>query len=125
MMWREISHFFEPSFRYLSINSSMTSFFFRPPYCSMTLMLIFFDFSTRIIDACKHIYAVKFWIATNTYFKPKPKVADSIPCDGCGSINVMKYGFSADKQVFKCKDCQHKFREESLLKKAKFTPELI
>jgi len=37
----------------------------------------------------------------------------------------MKYGFSADKQVFKCKDCQHKFREESLLRKAKFTPELI
>jgi hypothetical protein len=37
----------------------------------------------------------------------------------------MKYGFSADKQVFKCKDCQHKFREPSLLKKAKFTPELI
>jgi len=83
------------------------------------------DFTTRIIDACKHIYGVKFWIAANTYFKPKPKVADSTPCDGCGSVNVMKYGFSADKQVFKCKDCQHKFREPSLLKKAKFTPELI
>jgi putative transposase len=83
------------------------------------------DFTTRIIDSCKHIYAVKFWIAANTYFKPKPKVADAIPCDGCGSVNIMKYGLSANKQVFKCKDCQHKFREPSLLKKAKFTPELI
>lgn len=83
------------------------------------------DFTTRVIDACKHIYAVKFWIATNTYFQPKPKTSGSIPCDVCGSVNVMKYGFSANKQVFKCKDCQHKFREPSLLTKTKFAPELI
>jgi putative transposase len=32
---------------------------------------------------------------------------------------------SADKQVFKCKDCQHKFREPSMFRKAKFSPELV
>lgn len=70
-----------------------------------------------------------FWVATNTYLqeKPKPKVfaEDSIPCDKCGSIRSVKYGMSANKQVFKCKDCQHKFREPTLLKKAKFSPELV
>jgi putative transposase len=30
-----------------------------------------------------------------------------------------------DKQTFYCKECNHKFREPSLLRKAKFTPELI
>jgi hypothetical protein len=35
------------------------------------------DFEYRKIECCKHIYAVKFWIATNTYLQnnnPKPKV---------------------------------------------------
>ena len=36
-----------------------------------------------------------------------------------------RYGNSAGKQVFKCKDCLHKFREPSLLKRARFTPELV
>jgi putative transposase len=87
------------------------------------------DFEYRHIECCKHIYAVRFWIATNTYLqdKPKPKVLakDAISCNKCGSIRVVKYGTSANKQVFKCKDCQHKFREESLLQKVKFSPELI
>lgn len=87
------------------------------------------DFEYREVECCKHIYAVRFCVATNTYLheKPKPQVfaEDSIQCDKCGSIRVVKYGISANKQVFKCKDCQHKFREPSLLKKAKFTPELV
>jgi putative transposase len=83
------------------------------------------DFTTKIIDACKHIYAVKFWIATNTYFKDKRNVPASIPCDKCGSANIIKFGFDCGKQTFYCKDCQHKFREPSLLIKAKFAPELI
>src|SRR5215212_5078967 len=87
------------------------------------------DFEYREVECCKHIYAVRFWIATNTYLqeKPKPKVLskDTISCNKCGSIRVVKYGTSANKQVYKCKDCQHKFREESLLQKVKFSPELI
>ena len=87
------------------------------------------DFEYREVECFKHVYAVRFWVATNTYLqeKPKPKVfaEDAILCDKCGSIRVVKYGTSANKQIFKCKDCQHKFREPSLLKKAKFTPELV
>jgi transposase-like protein len=87
------------------------------------------DFEYRHVECCKHIFAVKFWIATNTYLqeKPKPKVPanDAISCNKCGSIRVVKYGISASKQVYKCKDSQHKFKEESLFQKVKFSPELI
>jgi transposase-like protein len=87
------------------------------------------DFEYREVEACKHIYAVRMQIATKTYLRdePKPKVFadDAIPCDRCGSIRVIRYGTSANKQTFYCKDCHHKFREPSLIKKAKFTPELV
>jgi len=78
---------------------------------------------------CKHIHAVKFWIASQTFVKqekPKPKVFadDSIQCDKCGSIRVIRYGISANKQTYWCKDCSHKFTP-SLIPKTKFTPELI
>ena len=80
------------------------------------------------IGLCYHAHAVKFWIAAQVELKqkPKPKVFsdDSIQCDKCGSIRVWKYGFDAEKQIFKCKDCGHKFRY-SLLKKAKYSPETV
>jgi transposase-like protein len=81
------------------------------------------------IDTCKHGYALKFWIATNTFLKeqPKPKIfsEDAIQCDRCGSIRTIQYGKRADKQVFYCKDCKHKFQESSLLKKVRYDPEII
>jgi len=86
------------------------------------------DFQFREVEACKHIHLVKFCLSLR-YLKnePKPKVFadDAIPCDRCRSIRTIRYGMSAGKQVFKCKDCQHKFREPSLLKRARFTPELV
>ncbi|MGH2638118.1 MAG: IS6 family transposase [Rhabdochlamydiaceae bacterium] len=86
------------------------------------------DFKFNHVEACKHVHAVKFWIATQVELKqaPKPKVFadDSIQCQKCGSIRVWKYGFDAEKQIFKCKDCKTKFRY-SLLKKAKYSPELV
>jgi len=86
------------------------------------------DFTYRHIN-CKHIYATKFWITLKTYIQnePKPKIftSDAIPCSRCGSIRVMKYGHSSNKQVFKCRDCGKKFREESLIKKARYDPEII
>ncbi len=86
------------------------------------------DFQYRHIEACKHIHLVKFCLSVR-YLRnePKPKVFadDARPCDRCGSIRTIRYGMSAGKQVFKCKDCQHKFREPSLLKRARFTPELV
>jgi transposase-like protein len=87
------------------------------------------DFEHREIDACKHIHAVKLWIAVRTQLQnePKPKVfaEDAIPCDRCGSIRTMRYGKSGDKQTYYCKDCHRKFRESSLLKNARFNPEFV
>lgn len=81
------------------------------------------------IETCKHGYALKFWIATNTFLKeqPKPKVfsEDAIQCDRCGSIRTIHYGKKSDKQVFYCKDCKHKFSEPSLLKRIRYDPEII
>jgi putative transposase len=88
------------------------------------------DFENRAdsIEACKHIHAVKFWVAAKVELeqKPKPKVfaEDSTQCDRCGSIKVIHYGTSAGKQAFYCKECDHKF-VPSLLKKARYTPEMV
>lgn len=86
------------------------------------------DFEYRQIEACKHIHLVKFTLSVRQLNgEPKPQVfaADAIPCDRCGSIRTMKYGRSGNKQAFYCKDCHRKFRESSLLKKARFTPEFV
>ena len=88
------------------------------------------DFKQRHeeVGLCYHAHAVKFWIAAQVEInqKPKPKVFadDSVQCEKCGSIRVWKYGFDAEKQIFKCKDCKTKFRY-SLLKKAKYSPETV
>lgn len=53
------------------------------------------DFENRAdeIERYKHAFAVKFWIASNTYLqnKPKPKVfaEDTIQCVECASIRVI------------------------------------
>ena len=86
------------------------------------------DFEYREVEFCKHIHAVKTWIASkHIKHEEKPKIFadDAIQCKSCGSIRVTRYGKYGDKQVYKCKDCQHKFREPSLLKKVKFSPELV
>jgi putative transposase len=86
------------------------------------------DFEYRQIEACKHIHLVKFTLSVRQiHGEPKPKVfaEDAIPCDKCGSIRVIKFGFDCGKQTFYCKDCRHKFRQPSMLKKAKFTPEFV
>lgn len=87
------------------------------------------DFEYREVEACKHIFAARLFIAANTYIRnePKPKVfaEDAIPCDKCGSIRVIKFGIANKKQTYYCKDCKHKFRQASMLKKAKFNPELV
>lgn len=86
------------------------------------------DFEYRQIEACKHIHLVKFTLSVkHLNGEPKPKVFadDAIPCDRCGSIRTMKYGKSGSKQAFYCKDCHRKFRESSLLKKARFDPKFV
>jgi transposase-like protein len=87
------------------------------------------DFEYRQVDACKHIHAVKLYIATNTYLrkesKPKILANDAVSCKRCGSIRVIKYGFDCGKQTYHCKDCKARFVQDSLLKKAKFNEELV
>jgi transposase-like protein len=89
------------------------------------------DFEYRQVEACKHIHLVKFTLSVR-YLKdePKPKVfaEDAIPCTRCGSIRVIKYGVAGVvnvKQLYRCNDCNKKFRAPSILNKVKFTPELI
>jgi len=89
------------------------------------------DFENRAdsIDACKHIHAVRFWVAAQVELqeKPKPKVFadDALQCSKCGSIRVIKYGRENGCQVWKCNDCQSKFRQSKLLKGARYTPEMV
>jgi putative transposase len=86
------------------------------------------DFEYRKIESCKHIYAVNLFIDAHKKEQPQKTqvfAEDAIKCDSCGSIRIIKYGFDCGKQTYFCKECQHKFREPSILKKVKFTPELI
>ncbi len=89
------------------------------------------DFVNRVgqIDACKHIHAVKFWIAARVELeqKPKPKVFadDAIQCAKCGSIRVVKNGIKRQKQAYVCRDCGHKFTEKAMLRGSRYTPEMV
>ncbi|MER5174611.1 MAG: SWIM zinc finger family protein [Candidatus Nitrosocosmicus sp.] len=87
------------------------------------------DFEYRTIDYCKHIYAVQLFIDAHKRKEEQPKTQvfaeDAIKCDNCGSIRIIKYGYDCGKQTYFCKECQHKFREPSILTKIKFTPELV
>lgn len=89
------------------------------------------DFENRAdqIELCKHAHAVKFWIAARVELqeKPKPKIfaEDAIQCGKCGSIRVIKFGIKNGKQAFKCNDCGHRFREQSLIKGSRYSPEMV
>jgi transposase-like protein len=91
--------------------------------------LDFRERAEKIGEACKHVHAVRFWVASQTFLKenPKPQIfaKDSIQCEKCGSIRVVKFGHSDGKQIYKCKDCSKKFREPSLLNKAHYSPETV
>ena len=81
------------------------------------------------IEACKHIHAVKFWIAARVELqaKPKPKVFadDALQCWRCGSIRVVKNGIKRSKQAYICRDCGRRFTEIGLLKGSRYTPEMV
>jgi|SRR5271157_354662 len=89
------------------------------------------DFTQRHteVGSCKHIHAVRFWVAARVELqeKPKPKVfaEDALQCPKCGSIRVIRFGSYRAKQGFKCNDCLHRFREQSLLKGSRYTPEMV
>ena len=85
------------------------------------------DFAFRHV-VCKHVYAVQFKIALKQYVKaeePQVVAQDAITCKFCASIKVMRYGWKSGKQVFKCKESQRKFVEDSPFKRLKYDPEMI
>ena len=89
------------------------------------------DFTQRHAEVgyCKHIHAVMFYVAARVELReePKPKVFsdDAVQCPECGSIRVVKCGRNRGKQAFRCNDCLHRFREQSLLKGSRYSPEMV
>ena len=89
------------------------------------------DFKQRHeeVGSCKHIHAAKLWTAARVELeqKPRPKVfaEDATQCPKCGSIRVVKCGRNRGKQSFRCNDCLHRFREQSLLKGSRYSPEMV
>jgi len=89
------------------------------------------DFKQRHeeVGLCKHIHAAKLWVAARVEIekKPRPKVfaEDAVQCPKCGSIRVVKCGRNRGKQAFRCNDCLHRFREQSLLRGARYSPEMV
>jgi transposase-like protein len=81
------------------------------------------------VGECKHCHAVRFWIALRVELqsKPKPKVFadDALQCPKCSSIRVIHFGSTYGKQSFKCKDCEHRFRESALVKGSRYSPEMV
>ena len=85
------------------------------------------DFKFNHVEACKHVFATKTWIASQVEIKkaPKPKVFadDAVQCPKCASIRVVKFGHDSGKQVFKCKDCSHEIqRVKPTQRKPSYTP---
>ena len=89
------------------------------------------DFIQRHIEVgeCKHCHAVRFWVAIRVELQaePKPKVFadDAVQCAKCGSIRLIKNGAKRGKQVYRCKDCGHKFAEQALLQGSRYSPEIV
>ena len=89
------------------------------------------DYQNRAdsIAACKHILGTRLWIAAKVELqgKPKPKVFadDALQCVECGSIRVIHFGSSHGKPAFKCKDCGKRFREQSLIRGSRYSPETV
>ncbi len=73
--------------------------------------------------ACKHIYAVRFWIALKQKLeKQEIEETEPIVCKFCGSPDAIKYGKNGKKQVYKCKNCNRKFVNNGDFLKLKYDP---
>jgi putative transposase len=71
---------------------------------------------------CKHIHAVRFWLSLNGKLGEESNLPE---CKWCGSKATMRYGKDANKQVFKCKDCNRKFVIDEGFKKMRYEPKII
>ncbi|RLI76342.1 IS6 family transposase [Archaeoglobales archaeon] len=76
---------------------------------------------------CKHIYAVKLWLALKKKLAKEDVVIEETKpaCKFCGSQNVIKYGKNGRKQVYKCKNCNRKFVNNINFEKLKYDTHII
>jgi transposase-like protein len=74
---------------------------------------------------CKHIHAVRFWLALNGKLEGKVESVEVANCKWCGSKFIIKYGNESGKQVYKCKECERKFVLDEGFKKMKYEPKII
>jgi transposase-like protein len=85
------------------------------------------DHTTRNVT-CKHIYAVKFWMALRKKMEKTDFELDqrrALNCKFCSSPSIIKYGKNGRKQVYKCKNCNRKFVNNSDFQKLKYDPRII
>lgn len=74
---------------------------------------------------CKHIHAVRFWLALKGRLESDVPSVEAIECKWCTSKSVIKYGKESRKQVYKCKACNRKFVLNEGFKKMKYEPKII
>lgn len=78
---------------------------------------------------CKYIHAAKFWIAVREKIKANEIInlnePEATECKFCKAPNIIKYGKRACKQVYRCKNCNHKFVMDQGFKKMKNDPRII
>lgn len=76
---------------------------------------------------CKHIHAVRFWLALKEKLSHEAIVeephASDMSCKFCHSTSVIRYGKEGRKQVYKCKECNRKFVPDD--GGAKYDPHII
>ena len=82
------------------------------------------DHTYRKVE-CKHIHAVKFWIAIKEKLQTSKSEDAPIRYKWCGSPLIIKYGHEAGKQVYKCKLCNRKFVPDNGFGKLKYDPKII
>jgi len=75
--------------------------------------------------ACKHIHAVRFWLALKGELEDNVESVEVIECKWCASKSVVKYGKESRKQVYKCRECNRKFVLNEGFKKMKYEPKII
>jgi len=74
---------------------------------------------------CKHIHAVRFWLVIKERVSVSTENMEAIRCKWCSSIEVIRYGHDARKQVYRCKICRRKFVVDDGFKKLKYDPKII
>lgn len=82
------------------------------------------DFVNRDV-VCKHIRVILTWQKLKEKLQNDTQTRIDTTCKFCNSYNVIKYGKSGQKQVYKCKDCDRKFIEENGFSNMKYDPQII